>query len=99
VSGIEITLSEGELFIGSLPGARKTHDLRHEPRFALHSNLTDHSMAGGDAKVSGRARELIGAERGRIQEQYPDVPADADVFILDIEEVAFDLDSRRSPAY
>lgn len=87
VSGIEVTFFGGELLIGSMPGARKAQDLRREPRFALHSNPAHHSMTDGDAKVSGSARELDDAERRRIQSRFPDDPADADVFVLDVDEV------------
>jgi hypothetical protein len=37
ISGIEATFAEGQLWFGSMSDARKGHDLRRDPRFALHS--------------------------------------------------------------
>ncbi|CAO5150419.1 Pyridoxamine 5'-phosphate oxidase [Frankia sp. AiPs1] len=56
-SGIEATFRSGELWLGSMPGARKVADLRRDPRFELHANPgpgTD--MAGGDIRIAGLAR-------------------------------------------
>ncbi|WP_420840649.1 pyridoxamine 5'-phosphate oxidase family protein [Candidatus Frankia nodulisporulans] len=56
-SGIETTFKLGELWLGSMPGARKAVDLRRDPRFALSANPgpgTD--MVGGDVRVAGLAR-------------------------------------------
>ncbi len=56
-SGIEVTFRAGELWLGSMPDARKSRDLRRDPRFALCANPgpgTD--MAGGDVRISGLAR-------------------------------------------
>ena len=58
VSGTEVPLVGGELYLGSMPGALKARDLRRDPRFALHSNPGDGSMEGGDAKLSGLAVEI-----------------------------------------
>ncbi|MGH3870729.1 MAG: pyridoxamine 5'-phosphate oxidase family protein [Pseudonocardiaceae bacterium] len=37
ISGIEASFVDGQLWFGSMPGARKGQDLRRDPRFALHS--------------------------------------------------------------
>ncbi len=58
ISGIEATFGEGELWIGMMPGSRKAMDLRRDPRLALHSATVDPEMSDGDAKISGRAKEL-----------------------------------------
>ncbi|HEY7135231.1 MAG TPA: pyridoxamine 5'-phosphate oxidase family protein [Acidimicrobiia bacterium] len=55
ISGIEPLFASGELWLGSMPEARKGADLRRDPRFALHSATTDKDVTDGDAKVSGRA--------------------------------------------
>jgi hypothetical protein len=55
--GIETTFRFGELWLGSMPGARKSRDLRRDPRFALSANPgpgTD--MADGDVRIAGFAR-------------------------------------------
>jgi hypothetical protein len=55
ISGIEPLFASGELWLGSMPAARKGADLRRDPRFALHSATADKEVTDGDAKVSGRA--------------------------------------------
>src|SRR6476661_8461672 len=57
VSGTEVGFRNGQLFLGSMPDARKALDLRRDPRCALHAHTGDGTMAGGDGKVSGRAVE------------------------------------------
>ena len=51
-------LIDGELWIGSMIDARKAHDLRRDPRFALHSGSDDPSEWQGDAKLGGVAEEV-----------------------------------------
>jgi hypothetical protein len=58
VSGTEVQFFRQDLAIGSMPGAVKARDLQRDGRIALHSNPGDGSMAGGDAKLSGRAVEV-----------------------------------------
>src|SRR5918996_1936496 len=63
VSGIEATFTDGELWLGMMPGSRKAADLRRDPRLALHSTSVDPteddpSAWPGDAKVAGRAVEV-----------------------------------------
>ncbi len=55
ISGIEVTLDRGELWVGGLPGSRKFADLRRDPRLALHSGSDDPPGWRGDARLSGRA--------------------------------------------
>ncbi|PRY15134.1 hypothetical protein CLV37_10560 [Kineococcus rhizosphaerae] len=58
VWGTEVDRWRGDLLLGSMVPARKVDDLRRDPRFALHANPGDGSMAGGDAKLTGRAVEV-----------------------------------------
>ncbi|MFE3291900.1 pyridoxamine 5'-phosphate oxidase family protein [Rhodococcus sp. NPDC059234] len=96
VSGTEVEIFEGALLLGSMPGARKVRDLQRDPRFALHSNPGHHTMDGGDAKLTGRARQLVGDELARVIAHYPEPLRDADVFELDLEEaVLTSLDGER----
>ncbi|MCQ4118158.1 pyridoxamine 5'-phosphate oxidase family protein [Rhodococcus tibetensis] len=87
VSGTEVEFYEGTLLLGSMVGARKVLDLRRDPRFALHSNPGHHSMKGGDAKISGRALEIVGERKQLIVDHYPDEIGEADVFELTVDEV------------
>jgi hypothetical protein len=63
LSGLEVTFRWGALWLGMMHSSRKAADLRRDPRFALHSNPgagTD--LAGGDARISGRATEVTDPE-------------------------------------
>lgn len=55
LSGVEIAIHSGEIWIGGLPGSRKFDDLRRDPRLAIHSGSDDPPDFHGDARVSGRA--------------------------------------------
>jgi hypothetical protein len=60
ISGIETQFEDGELTFGSMPNARKSADLRRDPRFALHSATVDpvdgaEAQWPGEAKIAGRA--------------------------------------------
>ena len=62
ISGTEIQLEDGDLWLGMMPGSLKALDLRRDPRLALHSPTFDppqgdESGWAGDAKVAGRAVE------------------------------------------
>jgi hypothetical protein len=58
ISGTEIRLRDGELWIGSMGGALKARDLQRDPRYALHSGSDDPPGFTGDAKVAGVAQEI-----------------------------------------
>lgn len=63
ISGTEVQFDDGEVWLGSMPGALKALDLRRDPRFALHSPSVDPpaedpSAWAGEAKMSGRAVEV-----------------------------------------
>ena len=79
ISGTEVELADGELRIGSMPGAVKAKDLLRDPRLALHSPTADPPEGKpadwpGEAKVAGRAVPL---------------PSDGDAhaFAIDLQEV------------
>jgi hypothetical protein len=77
LSGTEIQFEQGEVVIGMMPGTRRAADLRRDPRLAIHSHSLDppeddHRSWPGEAKLDGRAVELLGADN------------DADRFRIDI---------------
>ena len=95
ISGIETFFADGELYIGSMPNARKALDLRREPRYALHSGSIDPPEWPGDAKLSGRAEEIT--DPGRRAAAAFKGGADAHLFRLDIDEaVLVGLNDERS---
>src|SRR3954454_16643705 len=86
VSGTEVGFRNGQLFLGSMPDARKALDLQRDPRCALHAHTGRGTMAGGDAKVAGRAVEAtdeatLAAFRGDAQPAGP-----YHLFLLDLAE-------------
>ena len=67
ISGTEVQWEDGELRIGSMPGALKAKDLLRDPRLGIHSPTVDppegaESSWAGEAKVAGRAAELPTAD-------------------------------------
>jgi hypothetical protein len=58
ISGTETRLEDGELWIGSMWGARKAVDLQRDGRYALHSGSDDPPGWTGDAKLAGVAHEV-----------------------------------------
>lgn len=61
--------ADGEIWLGSMPGAVKALDLRRDPRFALHSPTVDPPVEDpaawpGEAKLAGVAVEAAGGGVG-----------------------------------
>jgi hypothetical protein len=80
ISGSEVEFADGQLVLGSMPDARKAHDLQRDPRLALHSPTVDPPEADpsaweGEAKISGTAREVPHEGSHR--------------FVVDVEEIVF----------
>ncbi len=97
ISGTETQLIAGDLWLGSMPGARKVVDLLRDPRIAIHSaspdpDPEDHTDWVGDAKISGRAVHIgEGPDRQRylegLRDIYPELAGEED----DDPAEAFDL--------
>jgi hypothetical protein len=101
VSGIELTFADGDIWFGSMAGARKLADLRRDPRLALHCMSDDppedSTTWTGDAKLSGRAVEVDDPERLKSMaegggegndEASGDDEAPGHLFRVDITEVS-----------
>jgi hypothetical protein len=58
ISGTEIAFKEGEVWLGSMRGARKARDLQRNSRFAVHGGSDDPPAWKGDAKFAGVVEEL-----------------------------------------
>ena len=63
ISGTEVEFADGQLRIGSMPGAVKALDLRRDPRVAIHGPTEDPPATNavawkGEAKVAGTATEV-----------------------------------------
>jgi hypothetical protein len=83
VSGSEVDFKGPDLLIGSMLNAVKARDLQRDGRFAIHASPSIED--GGDAKVSGVAREVTDPAEVKAL-QGNDEPAH--VFRLDLSEVA-----------
>jgi hypothetical protein len=80
ISGTEVELTDGQLALGSMPGALKAKDLLRDPRVALHSQgedppESDPSDWSGEAKISGTAAESPHEDHHR--------------FVIDVTEIVF----------
>ena len=59
ISGSELEIEGGEMWLGSMWRAVKALDLKRDPRFALHSGSPDPDAGWiGDAKIAGLAVEF-----------------------------------------
>jgi hypothetical protein len=90
ISGIEADFSDGQLWLGMMPGSRKALDLRRDPRLALHSASVDPPEGdpaswAGDAKLSGRAVEVD--DPALLERLGAGDQADAHLFRVDITEL------------
>jgi hypothetical protein len=79
ISGTEVEFDSGELCLGMMPATLRAADLRRDPRLAIHSHSIDPPDGdpgawSGEAKLSGRAEELVDHER------------ESDRFRVDIEQ-------------
>src|SRR5439155_20247301 len=67
ISGTEVEFAEGQLRIGSMPGALKARDLRRDARVAIHGPTSDPPADEpngwtGEAKVAGATVEVDSGE-------------------------------------
>ncbi len=90
ISGIEVTIVRGEVWIGGLAGSRKFADLRRDPRIALHSGSDDPPHFRGDARLSGRAVPIFDDERKAafMEDAGGGPPGPFELYRLDIVEAS-----------
>jgi len=55
LSGMEVPIRDGHLWLGMMPGSLKAADLHRDPRFSLHSSLDTEELPFGDARIDGQA--------------------------------------------
>jgi hypothetical protein len=88
VSGIEASFDGGDLWLAGMTRAVKFADLRRDPRMALHSGSDEPDTFSADAKVSGRAVEVVGAERAAFAAATGnEADGDYDLFRVDLVQV------------
>src|ERR671933_22434 len=59
ISGTEVPIQQGEVWLGGMTGNRRFADLRRDPRVAIHSASEDPDVWTGDAELAGRAVEVV----------------------------------------
>jgi hypothetical protein len=89
VSGIEASFAAGQLWLAGMTGSVKFADLRRDPRMALHSGSDEPDTFVADAKVSGRAVEVVGADARAAFAKATGTPAggDYELFRIDLDQV------------
>lgn len=91
VSGTELVVAGGELWLGAMPGARKGADLRRDARFALHGGSDDPPGWTGDGKVAGTAHEVTDdAVRAEVARALPEQPPGPwELWRLALDEIVY----------
>jgi Pyridoxamine 5'-phosphate oxidase len=90
ISGIEMRFVSGEPWLAGMPRSAKFEDLRRDPRFALHSGSAEPDAFDADAKLSGRATEVIDQDE---RSSYataagvPSAPMAFELFRIDLDQV------------
>ena len=76
ISGTEVSIRLGHVWLAGMTRAWRFQDLRRDPRVAIHSASEDPEVWRGDAKISGRATEVtddgeFAAFVGTLEQQPP----------------------------
>lgn len=82
-------IGEGHLFVFMEPTSPKSHDLRRDPRYAVHCSVSDTSGESGEVFLSGKARFIEDADMRAVAVRVsPYKPAERYIlYELDIESV------------
>ncbi len=97
ISGCEVTVINNEWWIGSMPGSRKSADMRRDSRIALHSapQPAAEGLTLGDAKISAMAEDRTGTEDQAVfirvltdERGTPPPPGRFDLFRLAIHDAS-----------
>jgi len=91
ISPVEPCIADGQLLIGAMAWSMKTADLRRDPRYVLHSAVTDPDSGEGELKLSGRATEVSQDHRNGVSDAWWVTwsPDKAVVFSLSPEHAVF----------
>lgn len=65
ISPLEPNISNGRMWLGSMPGSTKSRDLRRDARCCIHSATEDKEVGDGDAKLWGLAVEVSDPDERR----------------------------------
>src|SRR6059058_1619660 len=86
ISGTEVPILAGQVWLGGMTGNRRFADLRRDPRVAIHSASEDPDVWTGDAKLAGRAVEVTDdAGKASFRGDAVEVPeGDFELFRIDV---------------
>ncbi|MFE7182344.1 pyridoxamine 5'-phosphate oxidase family protein [Streptomyces erythrochromogenes] len=88
VTGLNVDIRGGELWLGMMAGSMKARDLERDPRFALHTNPGEgETMPDGDVRISGRAVELLDPPELHRYAEETETPHPFHLFYADLTEV------------
>ncbi len=87
-------IGEGHFFAFMEPTSPKGHDLRRDPRFAIHCAVTDTSGESGEVILSGTARPVEDPEMRAVAVRLSSY-SPADRYVL----FEFDVDSAKTTTY
>ena len=63
ISPVEAHLVRGYLMLVLIPGTRKAHDVRRDPRIAVQTPVTEAADPGGELKLRGRVSTVDATQR------------------------------------
>lgn len=88
ISGTEVAIQGGQMYLGGMVGSRRFADLRRDPRIAIHSASEDPDVWSGDAKVSGRGVEIADdAGKAAFRADAGELPpGDFELFRIELDE-------------
>jgi hypothetical protein len=91
ISPIEPYFVTGQLLVGAMAWSRKVDDLRRDPRYVLHSAVTDPDSGEGEVKLSGSAVEVVHELRDAAAEAWWSAwpPDKAIVFSLHVDQAVY----------
>lgn len=89
-SGTEIRWWNDDVWLGSMPGSRKSADLKADPRFSIHSHPDASKLLEGDAKLAGAADLVDDANVRQAYSSFVGHPGDEpyDLFRLSISSAS-----------
>jgi hypothetical protein len=77
----------GHLFVFMYPSSPKSHDLRRDGRYAMHSSVADNDGTGGAFGITGRAQLVLAETLRKLADDaaHHELPEQYSVFEFEIE--------------